>query len=177
MKQLLYKIEDARLNRCISIALAQKRFIRSSLLQTIAEHQLYPDLNQELVTAGVEAWRLGYDPDKNFKEIKNLTQRRLYAFLKANGFSRHWDPVTKKQGKGFFTREVCVLPEDYSPVKRIADATDFLDWCKNIVVQKAGREAWEGVMKWANSRQNELSQETKKTISILREVMKNDTHD
>lgn len=104
-----YQIENEVLNRCVGIALSQKRFIRSSLKDVLWAKQLYADLNQELLAAAVEAWRLGYDPDHDFKLIRNLVSRRLYAFLKANGIHRQWNPQTKKQGKGFFVREVCNL--------------------------------------------------------------------
>ena len=102
-----WQVDDETLDRCIAIALTQKRFMRASLKQTLYQKQIYADMHQELAAAAVEAWRLGYDPDKDFKLIKNLAQRRLYAFLKANAIHRHWDPVTWRQGKGYFSREIC----------------------------------------------------------------------
>lgn len=104
-----YPVDNPVLHRCIGIALAQKRFIRASLKEMLYQKCLYADLHQELVTGAVEAWRLGFDPDEDFRYIKNLVQRRLYRFLKNNGIHRQWDPVRKKQGRGFFSREVVGL--------------------------------------------------------------------
>jgi|GEM_PF-4367772 len=106
MGKIRYPVDDPILHRCIGIALVQKRFIRASLKQTLYEKHLYADLHQELVTGAVEAWRLGWDPDEDFRLIKNLVQRRLYRFFKNNGIHRQWDPGTKKQGRGYFSREV-----------------------------------------------------------------------
>ena len=99
------KVDNVTLDRCIGIAMVQTRFMRSSLKSLLEAAGLKEDLNQELLAAAVEAYSLGYNPDKNFREIRNLVQRRLYRFLKAYGFHRQWDPVTKKQGKGFARRE------------------------------------------------------------------------
>lgn len=165
-----YEIQDKRLDRCISIALTQKRFIRSSLKETLYKKCLYVDLNQELLAAGVEAWRLGYDPDCDFKKIRNLTQRRLYAWLKNNGIHRHWDPKTKKQGKGFLSREA-YLPEHKEPTSNLVDASEFMLWCELIIISRFGREAWQEVMQWANSRQPEPQGKVRQIISILKEEL------
>lgn len=113
-----YPVEDEVLHRCIAIALTQKRFMRASLKEALYEKGLYADLHQELVTGAVEAWRQGYDPDNDFRAIKNTVQRRIYRFLKDNGIHRHWDPVTKKQGKGFISREVSSLDEKIDTLRR-----------------------------------------------------------
>ena len=114
---LRYPVEDQTLHRCIAIAITQKRFIRSTLKNTLYEKGLYQDLHQELVTAAVEAWREGYNPDTDFRLIKNLTQRRLYAFLKQNGFRRGWNPHTKQQMKGYQGFEVFVSDLTYEKQK------------------------------------------------------------
>ncbi len=170
-----YEIEDECLDRCISIALTQKRFIRSSMKEGLMNRDLYTDLNQELVAAGVEAWRLGYNPDDDFRAICNLANRRLYAFLKSYGFSRQWDPRTKTQGKGYFLREVCQPEDKFTPVAKVADATGFMAWCEDVVINRLGREAWKEVVKWANSRRPEPQGKVAESISILKEELKNDT--
>lgn len=161
-----------QLDRCIAIAMAQKRFMRSSLKETLFSRGLYPDLHQELAAAGVEAWRLGYDPDRDFYLVRNLAQRRLYAWLKANGIHRHWDPRTKKQGKGFFVREVAMPNIALAPAAKVAGATDFLRWCEDVITARLGREAWEEVMRWANSRQPEPQGKARQAISILKGVLR-----
>jgi hypothetical protein len=52
-----FDINDAVLDRCVGICFVQKKFIRSSLKETLYQMQLYPDFNQEFATAAVEAWR------------------------------------------------------------------------------------------------------------------------
>ena len=166
-----FPVEEEALNRCIAIALTQKRFMRSSLKQTIYEKGLYPDLHQELAAAAVEAWRLGYDPDIDFRLIKNLVQRRLYAFLKANGMQRHWDPVAKRQGKGFLSREVYLKPYKEEEVQ-FGDNEVLILWLKDVVVEKCGEDAWEDLMSWAHSDEPEPRGAAVKALQILKEVIK-----
>lgn len=99
------EIEKRKLGRCLAIAFAQKRFLGKPLKRTLYQLSLNEDLNQELFLAALEARRLRYN-EKNFKAIKNLAQRRIYAFLKANGFYIRWNPITKTHGKGWVKREV-----------------------------------------------------------------------
>jgi hypothetical protein len=165
-----YPVEDKTLDRGISIALAQKRFIHSPLREMLLERGLYDDLNQTPVLAGLEAYRIGYDPDKDVRLIRNLAYRQLYFFLRSNGFIRQWDPITKRQGKGFFFREVC-LPEDYKledPTSMIVDAIDFLAWCEKVVTEHLGSKVWQEVIGWARSRQPEPRGRVKEAISIIK---------
>jgi len=161
---------ERTLARCIAIACAQTRFLRASVREVLRDRGLVLDVHQELRAAGVEAWRLGYDPDRDFRLIKNLAQRRLYALLRAYGFRRHWDPHAKRQGKGFFHAEV-FIPTPESPPARIADAVDFLAWAEQTITARLGREAWEEVMRWAKSRQPEPRGKARRAISILREEL------
>lgn len=168
-RAIRYPVKDPVLHRCISISLSQKRFIHSSLKMLLYDARLYADMNQELVAAAVEAWRQGYDPDNNFKLIKNLAQRRMYHFLKAYGFPRLWDSHLKKQGKGFFRREVPGLKEfDFS--YEFGENTALIAWCESYVTQKLGQSAWEEVICWAKSRAPEPQGMAANSISILKEV-------
>lgn len=164
-----WQVDDETLDRCIAIALAQKRFMRSSLKQTLFDKQIYDDLHQELAAAAVEAWRLGYDPDEDFRLIKNLTQRRIYAFLKANAIHRHWNPRTKTQGKGYFSREVC-LPVDEAQSVEFGENTALLAWCEEYVTRELGQDAWQDLKRWANSKTPEPQGKAAEAISILKEV-------
>lgn len=164
-----WQVEDKILDRCFAIALTQKRFMRSSLKETLFQKGLYADLHQEIAAAAIEAWREGHCPDSDFKDIRNLVSRRVYAFLKSNGICRHWDPETKKQGKGFFSREVC-LPVDESANVEFGENAGLLAWCEDYVCQALSREAWQEVKKWANSREPEPQGKAAKAISILKEV-------
>lgn len=167
--KMRYPVSDPVLCRCIAIALVQKKFIRSSLKATLWEAGLYADLHQELVSAAVEAWRQGYDPDNDFRAIKNTVQRRIYHFLKNYGFYRHWDPISKKQGKGFFRREI-LLQKKYEPTYEFGDNTALIAWCEAYITQALGREAWEEVIRWSNSRAPEPQGIAAKSISILKEA-------
>ena len=167
-----YPVDDPVLHRCIAIALTQKRFMRSSLKALLYGVGLYADLHQELVAAAVDAWRQGYDPDNDFRAIKNLVHRRLYHFLKAHGFHRHWDPHTKKQGKGFCRREK-LLPLRFTPSYEFGNNTALIAWCEAYITQALGREAWQEVVRWSNSRAPEPQGVAAKAISILKEVFSN----
>lgn len=164
---MLYPVQDQTLYRCIAIALAQKRFLRSSLRELLYDRGLYPDLHQELAAAGVEAWRAGYDPDKDFTKIKNLVGRRMYAFFKANGIHRQWDPVTKKQGKGYCMREMH-LPEYREPSVLFAENEVLLMYLKDMVLRAFGRETWRKVWLWAHSRKIEPLGEVAQVIQYIR---------
>jgi hypothetical protein len=96
-------------------------------------------------------------------------QRRIYHFLKNYGFHRHWDPISKKQGKGFFRREI-PLQKKYKPTCEFGDNTALLAWCEAYITRALGREAWEEVMSWSNSCAPEPSGLAAKSISILQEV-------
>ena len=168
--KMRYPVSDPVLCRCIAIALVQKKFIRSSLKATLWEAGLYADLHQELVSAAVEAWRQGYDPDTDFRAIRNTVQRRIYGFLKDNGFHRHWDPISKKQGKGFFRREIPLPEKKHSLSYEFGDNTALIAWCEAYITQALGREAWEEVIRWSNSRAPEPQGIAAKSISILKEA-------
>lgn len=167
--KMRYPVSDPILHRCIAIALTQKKFIRSSLKALLYDAGLYADLHQELVAAAVDAWRQGYDPDNDFRAIKNTVQRRIYHFLKNYGFRRHWDPISKKQGKGFFRREI-LLQKKYEPTYEFGDNTALIAWCEAYITQALGREAWEEVIRWSNSRAPEPQGIAAKSISILKEA-------
>ena len=170
--KMRYPVSNPVLCRCIAIALVQKKFIRSSLKATLWEAGLYADLHQELVSAAVEAWRQGYDPDTDFRAIRNTVQRRIYRFLKEYGFHRHWDPHAKKQGKGFCRREK-PFPLRFTPSYEFGDNTALIAWCEAYITQALGREAWQEVIRWSNSRAPEPQGIAAKAISILREVFSN----
>ena len=158
-----------RLCRCIAIALVQKIYSQQPEAHLVGRRGLYADLHQELVAAAVEAWRQGYDPDNDFRAIKNTVQRRIYHFLKAYGFHRHWDPHAKKQGKGFCRREK-PFPLRFTPSYEFGDNTALIAWCEAYITQALGREAWEEVIRWSNSRAPEPQGIAAKSISILKEA-------
>jgi len=107
-----FDVDDPILDRLLAIALSQKRFIRSTLKQSLWAKGLWADLLQEYATAAVAAWRAGYDPDKDFRLIKNLVQRYIYRFLKSAGFVRQWNYSTRRQGRGYGLREIPRLREE-----------------------------------------------------------------
>lgn len=165
-----YTVFDETLDRMIAIALTQKRFMRSTLKSTLYEKGLYPDLHQELAAAAVEAWRAGYDPDEDFRLIKNLVQRRLYAWFKANGIHRHWNPETKKQGKGYFSREIYLPPHKEETVE-FGDNTVLILWLKSFVIKNLGKGAWTLLMAWARSEEPEPQGLAAEALKIIKEVL------
>lgn len=156
-KKIRYPVQDERLYRCIAIAMTQKRFLRSSLKEALYNSQLYQDFHQTLAEAGVAAWRSGYDPDSDFKQIKRMVSRAIYRFLIENGFHRYWDYESKKQGKGFVRREAFFTDyyKNYEPVYQFGDNTELIMWMKGYITDRLGRDAWREVMKWTKSRRPE----------------------
>lgn len=102
------EVADQQLDRCISIAFSQTRFIRTTTREFIYDRGWNEDLRQTLLCAAIAAWREGYNPDTDFRAIKNLVQRELYRFFRDIGLHRQWNPVQRRQGSGFEFRE---LPE------------------------------------------------------------------
>jgi len=64
-----YKVEDQTLHRCIAICVSQHRWL-GTWKEILYSRGLSEDLYQELVTAGVEAWRQGLDPDSDYKAMR-----------------------------------------------------------------------------------------------------------
>jgi len=172
MAAIRYPVDDPVLYRCIAISLAQKKFLRSSLKETLYHHHLYRDFHQELATAAVEAWRAGYSPDENFREIRNLVQRRLYAFLKAHGFSRHWDPDTKRQGKGFISREIVdpVEVQKRTIPARAASDSEIVARIRDFL-EKEMPGGWQALQKWAASRQAAPRGKAAEALSLIKKEL------
>jgi len=147
MRYKPYPVSDRRLYRCIAIAVSQQRWL-GGWEYTIWEKGLSQDLYHELVTAGVEAYRENLDPDSDFKAIKNIAQRRLYHFLSAYGIHRGWDPVQKKQLKGFQSREACV--GEFKFDISAPDAEPNL--IRIAIIQRFGPDAWDELCNWVNDR-------------------------
>jgi len=108
MTSPLVEVQDQCLNRIIGIALVHARrfYVRSTVRGFIRERGLSEDLNHAILCAAVAAWRAGMDPDSQVREIRNLIQRELYRFYKEIGLHRQYDPISKKQGRGFEFREI-----------------------------------------------------------------------
>lgn len=176
MKRIRYSVQDEKLYRCIAIAMSQKRFIRSTLKEALYNSQLYQDLHQTLAEAAVTAWRQGYDPDSDFKQIKRIVGRAIYRFLIENGFHRYWNPETKRQGKGYVRREAFFTDyfRNFEPLYQFGDNTELIMWMKGYITDRLGRDAWREVMKWAKSRRPEPPRGiVAEAISILKEVFSN----
>ena len=82
------KFNDPNFDRFIAIGFSQLRFFPSTLKYYLIERGLWEDLQQTVYVSAVEAWRLGFDPDANVKEISNRVQKEIYLFLKGAGYRR-----------------------------------------------------------------------------------------
>ena len=82
------KVDIPHINRFIAIGFSQLRFLPKALKSHLIKRGLWEDLQQTVYMSAIEAWRLGFDPDIDVKEISRLTQREIYTFLKEVGYKR-----------------------------------------------------------------------------------------
>lgn len=92
-------INDSSLNFFISIAFKQLRWWPLELKQELNKLQLWQDVRQTVFLSAIEA----YQRTSSLRETSNITQRNLYAFLRANGFRRSRGHGMKYVRAGFDT--------------------------------------------------------------------------
>jgi hypothetical protein len=67
-------------------------------------------------------------------------------------------------------RTEILLQKKYEPTYEFGDNTALIAWCEAYITQALGREAWEEVIRWSNSRAPEPQGIAAKSISILKEA-------
>ena len=130
-----------------ALCISRVRWISSYMRELLWKESLWEDLIQELLAAAFEAWKSGMDDI----ETRRFAQRRMYAFLKANGFRvycHRWVRLEKCFAAVFKDDyfDKGIAPRDYRPPRFIRRKHDDDHLDENILALL--RKHPEGLARW-----------------------------